>query len=296
MMDAGGELYWAVNGLRKGAEAGLTGNSYYQAANRIADLMELIGTARESAASSKEAGPGFPLALADARKSLALHLSGNRFYMAINKLEELGSFLPAAQPPAQRRQSFDELAAASKARTQEAAASLGIVTARTASLPGQFAETLADGELERRSSEPCLMAELAPPALEPVAAAAIFTEAAAPARRWEAAQNLGSPPAESEHSAVRGTIPAAATAHPADAAPALHPSASAYDSETASAGQTVESAGDPAADENPDEAARGAPAPASAQPIQVKKPDQTKPKEPKTLFKLWLDLAFGRKD
>ncbi len=32
------------------------------------------------------------------------------------------------------------------------------------------------------------------------------------------------------------------------------------------------------------------------QKIEATKPTGTKPKEPKTLFKLWLDLAFGRKD
>jgi hypothetical protein len=256
MTDAGGELYRAVNSLRKAAEAALTGNNYYQAANRIADLIELIGPAGESTAPTEEAARGFPAALARARTGVESHLSGNRYYMAINKLDELGSFLPISPPPAQRRPSFDELAAASKARTGEAAASLGIITARTASSPEQFAGALAGGELERRSSEPCLMAELAPPALEPVAAAAIFTEAAAPAHRWEAAQNLGSPAvsdASLEEDAVRLDVPAA-------------------------------------------EAARDAPPPASTQTIQVKKPDEIKPREPKTLFKLWLDLTFGRKD
>jgi hypothetical protein len=37
-------------------------------------------------------------------------------------------------------------------------------------------------------------------------------------------------------------------------------------------------------------------APAAVQKIEVIKPAETKRKEPKTLFKLWLDLAFGRKD
>jgi len=37
-------------------------------------------------------------------------------------------------------------------------------------------------------------------------------------------------------------------------------------------------------------------APAAVRKIEVIKPAETKRKEPKTLFKLWLDLAFGRKD
>jgi hypothetical protein len=44
------------------------------------------------------------------------------------------------------------------------------------------------------------------------------------------------------------------------------------------------------------EAGRDARAPAAVQEIDVKEPDEIKRREPKTLFKLWLDLAFGRKD
>jgi len=38
------------------------------------------------------------------------------------------------------------------------------------------------------------------------------------------------------------------------------------------------------------------PAYAPAQPVEIKKLDEAKPKKRKTLFKLWLDLAFGRKE
>jgi hypothetical protein len=281
MMAESGELYRAVTGLRKAAEAGLTGNSYYQTANRIADLFEIIGPAAEGAAPSGDAAYDFAIMLAGVRKSVHSHLSGNRYYMAINKLDEIASIAkPAPEAAAQRRPSFEGLAAASKARAEAAAASLGVVPAREAvPLHAQSAETIADGELERRSSEPCLMAELAPPALEPVAPAPILAEAATPAPLDQAAKSLGSPAAQSEHSAAQGTAPSAAAAHPA-AAPAFQPSAPAYDPEAASAGQTVGAAPDPAA----------------GQYVQVKEPDEIKRKEPKTLFKLWLDLAFGRKD
>jgi hypothetical protein len=324
MMGVSGELYRAVTGLRKAAEAGLIGNSYYQTANRIADLIELIGPAAEGAVPNEDAAHDFASALAGARKAVESHLSGNRYYMAINKLEELACLSPAPPSPAQRAPSFDELAAASKARAAAAAASLGVVTAREAvPLHAQSPETLADGELERRSSEPCLMTELAPPALEPVAPAPIFPQATAPADLGKAAQSLGSPPASGEHSAVPGAAPVAAAAHPA-AASALQASTPAYDTKAASAVQTLEAAGDPAPDQSPDEAAfylgspaasdagleeeavrldmataeagRAAAAPAAGQEIRVKKTDEIKPKESKTLFKLWLDLAFGRKD
>src|SRR5262249_54076263 len=150
---------------------------------------------------------------------------------------------------------------------------LGIVMAGRAAPPhAQPAGTLADGELERRSSEPCLMAELAPPALEPLAPAPILAGTAAPAHHGEAERGLGSPSAESERSAVQGAAPSAA---------------SAYDSKTASAGETI-AAGTGAGHDSR--------APAARQKIQVKEPREIKPKEPKTLFKLWLDLAFGRKD
>jgi hypothetical protein len=281
MMGVSGELYRAVLGLRQAAEAGLPGNSYYQAANRITHLIEIVGQAEENAAPSEDSAYDFATMLAEVRKGVQSHLSGNRYYLAINKLEELAFFaMPAAQTPAQRGSSFEELAAASKARVEAIAVSLGIVTARQAPpLHAQFAETLADGELERRSSEPCLMAELAPPALEPVAPASIFAEAAAPAPFDKAAENLGSPAAQGEHSPVQGAISSAAAAYPA-AAPAFQPSAPAYDRAAASAGETV----------------GAAPIPAAGQEIQVKEPDEFKRKQPKTLFKLWLDLAFGRKD
>jgi hypothetical protein len=288
MMGVPGELYRAVNGLRKAAEARLTGNHYYQTANRIADLIELIGPAEQSGRPGEDKAYDFATMLAEVRRSVQSHLSGNSYYIAVNKLDELASFAErAAEAPAQRRPSFEELAAASKARVEAASASLGVAIARQAvPLHAQSGGTLAEGELERRSSEPCLMAELAPPALEPVAPAPIFTEAAAPAPRGDAAKSLGPSAAPGEHSSPQGTAPSTAAAHPA-AAPAFPSSAPANDTEAASARQTVGTARVTAGE---------APDPAAGQEIQIKKPDGIKRKEPKTLFKLWLDLAFGRKD
>jgi hypothetical protein len=274
------ELHLAVNGLRKAAETGLTDNSYYQTANRITHLIELIGPGEASRAPDEDAAFDLATMLAEVRKGVQSHLSGNRYYMAVNCLDELAFFAtPAAAAPPQPRPSFDELAAVSKARVAAVAASLGIKTARQAvHLDAPGAGTLADGELERRSSEPCLMAEFASPALEPVASASVPAEAAATAPSDETAESLGSPSAPSQRGTVQGTAPPAAAAHPATA-PAFPHSAPAYDPEAASARQTVEEAPDPV----------------GGQEIQVRVADESARKEPKTLFKLWLDLAFGRK-
>src|SRR5262249_3139401 len=89
MMGVPGELYRAVNGLRKAAEAELPGNSYYQVANRIAHLIEIVGPAEESATPSEDVVYDFAAMLTEVRKGVQEHLSGNRYYLAVNKLEEL---------------------------------------------------------------------------------------------------------------------------------------------------------------------------------------------------------------
>jgi len=207
------------------------------------------------------------------------------------------------------------------------------------------------------------MAELAPVSVEPVASAAIPAEAIAAPRSKEAAHDVGSQAAQTQHGAPEGTGLAAAAPQTA-AEPALQPSSPAHDTKTPAAGQKVAEealaerrlerrsseagteileAVEPAAisaevppEPNAAEAAfylgspapesdasleeesvlediaaaeaaaepaaavsapvLDTPAPSAGQKIEVKKPDQTKAKPPKTLFKLWLDLAFGRKD
>ena len=120
--------------------------------------------------------------LGEVRQLAEANLSGNNYYMAANRLEILLTFLDGANGTGHKDASavpaksavFDDLAAASRARVAEMAASLGIPMAHTA--PPAHAKTaasLSDGELERRSSEPCSMAELAPPAMEPVAATTV---------------------------------------------------------------------------------------------------------------------------
>lgn len=240
------DLLQAVYGLRKAAEGQFTGNKYYQAVNEIDGLIDQLDW-DAGVAPGKGAAYGFASMLAEVRKIARATLFGNQYYMVANKLDVLASYLtpsanetakpasemraapapvheaPAAAPvneplsaPASAKPTFADLAAASKARVEEVAASLGIAPAHHAEPQHHETETLAVGELERRSSEPCAMAELAPIVLEPVAAAAIPAETFAAANLAGAAHDLGSPPAQAWNGAGQGTASAAA---PEKAAP-----------------------------------------------------------------------------
>jgi len=278
MTGASADLLQAVYGLHRAAEAEFEGNAYYQVANEIAGLIEVTGWDEGGVPVGKGAAYGFASMLAEVRKAAEASITGNRFYQITNKLDLLASYLTSSvketaaegaiiAKPAAPEPTFSELAAASKARVEEAAASLGIAVAHHAAPSHAEAASAADGGLERRSSEPCAMAELAPPAMEPVAPAAIPAKAPPARSPAEAAQSLGSPAAPAGHGAAQGLAPAAAAVQ-ASATPAFQSAAPAHDSPAASAGQTIEG----------------------------KKPGEAKPKQKKTLFKLWLHLAFGRKD
>ncbi len=216
-----------------------------------------------------------------------------------------GHAAPAAEPAApplsalagrEKIESFDELAAASKARVEQAAASLGVAPAHP-SAPSQpeseaerapvavaaaevqpvpvaeavvasepapaMAEAADERRLERRSSGDAISA------VEPMEPAGVPAEAAPEPVAQEATPDLGSPPVESEVIVAekRAAVEAAAVE------PAVEPAAAA--------------ASAPA----PETAAAAAP----AEKIEVAEAGP-KRKEPKSLFKLWLDLAFGRKD
>ncbi|MFY9640628.1 MAG: hypothetical protein WCD20_05490 [Rhodomicrobium sp.] len=421
MPGASEDLLGAVYGLRKAAEADFTGNAYYQVTNRIDGLIEHLGWGDGGIRAGKGAAYGFASMLAEARRIAEASTSGNQYHMIARELDQLGSYLtpsataapkaeamsekriaaiaanaPVAAPaPAPvsiswgARPTFDALAAASKARVEEMAASFGIATAHHPDTlhhetPHHEAEPiLADGELERRSSEPCSMEELAPVILEPVAAAAFSAEAAAVSQLDGGAHHLGSPSAPAGDGATQGT--AAAQAPETAPHPAAEPSAPAHDRAADAAREKIESfddlaaaskaqvehmaaalgvhelppvdterrlesrsseavtqsletlepaaiPGEIAAEPHPAEAAlhlgspaaEGEPAvveeavfveiatveiaaeqaPASAAvpmgdaqavpPGQEKAGEELKPK--KTLFRLWLDLAFGRKD
>lgn len=147
------DLLRAISRLRKATQAELHGNAYYLAANQIANLSELMGAGDASADPPSNSGAGgFVAALASLRAQVEKQLSGNVFYLASWRLDEL-AFLAAAPPGPPR--SFDDIAAAAKSRVETVRASLGL------SAPATAAGTLSDELLETRSSEPCAMAELA---------------------------------------------------------------------------------------------------------------------------------------
>ncbi len=284
MPGASENLLGAVYGLRKAAEAGFKGNAYYQVTNRIDGLIEQLGWGDGGIPVGKGAAYGFASMLAEVRKIAEASTSGNQYRTIAREIEHIASLVapsataapkagamsekdaaaidanaPQAAPAA--RPTFNSLAAASKARVGEAAASLGIAGAHHPETPHRQAEPiLADGELERRSSEPCAMAELAPVVLEPVAAAAVSAEALAVPGLDGAAHRLGSPSAQAGDGATQGT--AAQSAPETASHPAAEPSASAHDRAADAARQKIE------ANEEP------------------------KRKKPKSLFR----LLFGRKD
>jgi hypothetical protein len=159
------DLTEALADLRRAAESAFFGNAYYRVANDIDALADLAGPhAPLATASESGRASDFPSALAKVRALSQAHLSGARYHFALQKLDEL-SFLAseasaafASTRPA-RGPSFDDLAAASKARVEAVAASLGLTPPGAAPAAKIEPETRADGELERRSSEPCLAAE-----------------------------------------------------------------------------------------------------------------------------------------
>jgi hypothetical protein len=277
-------LLQAVYGLRTAAEAEFQGNSYYLIANHLAELIEAVGEESGSPFTGKGAG-GFALALEDVRKSAVASLSGNRYYLVAQRLDSLASFLSPSQKESAGRPEphfaanrpmaeaqvakpgFADLAASSKARVEVVATSLGVFVAAHHAAPthAEAPETLADGELERRSSEPCAMAELAAIHVEPVAAAAISAETVAEPVIADSASGLGSSSPQSKPSLAQGPFPPTSAKNAGE--PAVQASAPAHDRTASAANQKVE----------------------------VHSKVETKPRQQKTLFNLWLDLVFGRK-
>ncbi|MBI4724159.1 MAG: hypothetical protein HY765_03975 [Rhodomicrobium sp.] len=285
MTGASEELFRAVYGLRKAAEAQFTGNTYCQVTNLINAMIESLGWGEGGIPPGKGAAYGFAAMLEDVRKQAEACLTGEDYRLVAHKLDELRAFL---NPPPAR--ALEALAAASEARADKAAASLGVAMVQPiAPAHAEAAETLADGELERRSSEPCAMAEPAPPVMEPLESAAIPAETAPAPNPAEAAFYLGSPAVESEDVFIEDHT--ADTATEAAAEPAFQPSAPAHDTPALAAGQTVDHAESLAVAAPP----QNAPAFAAGQKIEVEVAEAS-PKQPKTLFQLWLDLAFGRKN
>jgi hypothetical protein len=181
------DLLQAVYGLRKAAEAEFTGNTYYQVANEIDGLIETVGGNYASVSPGQGAAYGFATMIDEVRRLAKARTAGNEYYSIVVKLDRLSAHLtpaapagekpaataPAAAPatapvhtPSPAKPTFDDLAAASKARVELVAASLGIVPAHHMAAPHHETADV----LEKRSSEPCSMAELAPVAEDSVAA------------------------------------------------------------------------------------------------------------------------------
>jgi hypothetical protein len=139
----------------------------------------------------------------------------------------------------------------------------------------QEAETLADGELERRSSEPFGMPAIESGRVETLQAASLSPDPVSGAADAQPQVDLGSP-----HSPAG----AGGSAKPVERAPAAEEAAIASAPQPA-AQQDAPAATSASADINP---AAGRERP-PAEKIEAMQRQQ------KSLFTLWLDLVFGRK-
>jgi hypothetical protein len=279
MAEASAGFIQALDGLRRAATAELSGNAYYLAMGRIEELEELAGS---KGALLPEAGAPIDLrtALTEARNRAVSELASNAYSLAAKKLDAL-AFLTAAHSgdgtqgserktavgPAVPTRSFDDLATASKARVEQVASELGIARHAPVQTNAIMPETRADGELERRSSEPCFASEVRAPDLDPVAAPAVSTQGIARSATVESANRSGppSPDLQRDHgqgaNCARPACDTGSTAVAQDSAPE-------HDRAALAAGETV----------------------------TRDKADETKRAEGKSLFTLWLDLLFGKKD
>jgi hypothetical protein len=329
------DLLKALNGLQRAADSELSGDAQGAASRYIKELFRLAGfDGEDTGDGGGEQTLSFAQALAEVRTQAEGELSGNAFYLASNVLDNLaslssGSISSAVEPagavaePARAEHSepvsrtsgeparaearpsapsMDELAAASKARVEEVAASLGIEV-HHAPPPYEHHEAAEHHEMmgmefEKRSSEPCSMPEIEPLAEEPAAAPPAASpettvsveviEAASAREVAEATHDFGTPAAEA------GDVPDYAARHEEPAARAEpvelpEPMGAAEPApEKAAAPTVIVTKADP----------RPASAAPAATPVTPAKTIEANPrqKEPeKTFFSLWLDMVFGRK-
>ena len=266
-------VFEALTGVRRAIYAGLHGNAFYLALQQITELSEIIG--REDRRSYSNANgqqePRLQHSLEVLRKAMEAEIFDNRFYIATHKLDVL-SFLssrialktemtensgapnphgamamrPATSAAAER--SFDELASASAARVRTSAASLGILPRQGAGAsviapPASQAETLADGELERRSSGSLHTRETPKHDMGALAAPAFFPRSIPGKEEAGAPPEMGSSRAFSSDNILRSyesRFPPKTEA----SQKAASPSASAHDSKAASARQTLDGHGE----------------------------------------------------
>jgi hypothetical protein len=330
------DLLKALNGLRNAADNELSGEAHDVAMQHIKGLFRLADfDGEDTGEGANEASVPFAQAIAEVRTQAEGEMSGNAFYLASKSLDDLANLQsspvsapqehapepvtePAPQfsepvsqtPPESPRAeaapagpSFDELAAASKARAQEAAASLGLeVVHHQESTLQDYHEAL---ELEKRSSEPCSMPEIEPlaeevpppPVPSPEAPAAVEVIEAASAREVaEATHDFGIPAAEA------GPVPEYAAPHEEPAPQAEAPVKFKPEPVVAAEPAPVpapEPAPAPSVIVTKAEPRQAAPAP-DAPPVEAVKKTDVAPKQPqkepeKSFFSLWLDMVFGRR-
>jgi hypothetical protein len=310
------DLLQALNGLQRAADSELCGDAQAAASQYIKELFRFAGFDGEDAGEgrSEEAVP-FAQALAEVRTQAEGELSGNAFELASIIFDDLANLSSSAVSAPQEAEaapagaSSDELGAASKARLEQVAASLGIeVVHHHASLSHERHEVhehydvLAGMEFEKRSSEPCCMPEIVPlaeeaappPVRSPEAPAVVEVIQAASAREVaEATHDFGIPAAEARH------VPEYAAPHKEPA-----PQAVEFKRGPAVAAATApESAAEKAAAPRVivTKAERRPPTAAAAStPVRPAKTVETVPKpqhqeQEKTFFSLWFDMLFGRK-
>jgi hypothetical protein len=311
------DLLQALNGLQRAADSELSGDAREAASQYIKELFRFAGFDGEDAGEGRgeEAVP-FAEALAEVRTQAEGELSGNAFDLASIIFDDLANLSPSSvsapqehapepvaepaphcsepasetpveSPRAQAQPAgpnFNELAAASKSRVENVAASLHHYASPLHEQDVQEQhDVLAGMEFEKRSSEPCSMPEIVPlteeaPALAEVIQAASAREVA------EATHDFGIP------AAAAGQVPEYAAPHAEPALQAVAP---------------VEFKPKPAEDAAPrvivtKAERRPASAAAASTPVKPAKTVETVPKpqhkeQEKTFFSLWFDMVFGRK-
>jgi hypothetical protein len=269
------DLLKALNGLKSAAGNELSGEAHEVALQHIKGLFRLAGfDGEDTGDGGNEAPVPFAQALANVRAQAEGELSGNAFYLASNSLDDLAGLSSGLVTHSPERASFDDLAAASKARVEEGAASLGVETGHHQATPlrghheaHEHYDVLAGMEFEKRSSEPCCMPEILPLTEEPPAAdvtqALPAREVAEATRREEAASYAETALAFERKAAASAKAP-------------VEPSMIVTKAERRPASPAAE-------------------APKVAAKTFEAAPKQQHKTPEKTFFSLWFDMVFGRR-
>jgi hypothetical protein len=254
----------------------------------------------------------FAQALANVRTQAAGEMSGNAFYLASNSLDDLaglssgllthspehgpepvlGHASGTAAEPAPAAPNFDDLAAASKARVEEAA-SVGAKTAHYQTTRREHHEAdehddvLAGMEFEKRSSEPCCMPEILPlteePVTEPPAVKGI--QALSAREVAQATHDFGTPAAEAGHVPDHGAR--------REEAASYAETARAFERKAAASARVEPSMIVTKAERRPASPTPETPK-VAAKTFEAAPKQQHKTPE-KTFFSLWVDMVFGRR-